>query len=165
MITQSREYASHLDYIVTWLCKWVYTAFFFPNTLSRTGGVTEKVNNEIHPELIFCKMFMIRWKCPVFKDTCLERMGFPRDTVVKSLPANAGGRRDMGLIPGLGRSLGEWNGHSGILAWESHAKRSLVGYRLWDHKSQTHTHTHTHVGKDYNNTFLSYILTMCQVLF
>ena len=34
-------------------------------------------------------------------------MGFPPDTVVKSLPANAGGRRDMGLIPGLGRSLGE----------------------------------------------------------
>ena len=141
------------DYTVTWISKssWLhshlitqvslYSIFFFPNTLSRTGGVAEKVNNEIHPELIFCKLFMIRWKCPVFKDTCLERMGFPCDTVVKSLPANAGGRRDMGLIPGSGRSLGEWNGHCSIFAWESHAKRSLVGYSLWDHKSHTHTHT------------------------
>ena len=30
------------------------------------------------------------------------------DSVVKNLPANAG---DMGLIPGLGRSLGEGNGN------------------------------------------------------
>ena len=30
--------------------------------------------------------------------------------VVKNLPANAGNKRDAGLIPGLGRSLGEGNG-------------------------------------------------------
>ena len=30
--------------------------------------------------------------------------------VVKNLPANAGEVRDMGLIPGLGRCLGERNG-------------------------------------------------------
>ena len=29
--------------------------------------------------------------------------------VVKSLPANAGDKRDMGLIPGLGRSPGDGN--------------------------------------------------------
>ena len=33
--------------------------------------------------------------------------GFPGDSVVKNLPANAG---DMGLIPGSGRSPGEGNG-------------------------------------------------------
>ena len=33
--------------------------------------------------------------------------GFPGGTVVKNPPANA---RDVGLIPGLGRSLGEGNG-------------------------------------------------------
>ena len=33
-------------------------------------------------------------------------MGYPGDTVVKNLPANAGDARDMGLIPGLGRSPG-----------------------------------------------------------
>ena len=34
-------------------------------------------------------------------------MGFPGDSVVKNLPANAG---DMGLSPGLGRYPGERNG-------------------------------------------------------
>ena len=40
-------------------------------------------------------------------------MGFPGGTVVKNLPANAGDtkRRDMGLIPGLGRSPGIGNGY------------------------------------------------------
>ena len=31
--------------------------------------------------------------------------------VVKNLPANAGDVRDLGLIPGLGRSPGEGNGN------------------------------------------------------
>ena len=34
------------------------------------------------------------------------RQGFPGDSVIKNLPANAGG---VGLIPGLGRSPGEGN--------------------------------------------------------
>ena len=34
--------------------------------------------------------------------------GFPGDSAVKNLPANAG---DVGLIPGLGRSPGEGNGN------------------------------------------------------
>ena len=37
--------------------------------------------------------------------------GFPGDSVVKNLPANAGDARDSGLIPGLGRSPGEGNGN------------------------------------------------------
>ena len=38
--------------------------------------------------------------------------------VVKNLPTNAGGIRDAGSVPGLGRSSGERNGkHSSILAW------------------------------------------------
>ena len=37
--------------------------------------------------------------------------------------------RDVGSIPGLGRSPGEGNGnHSSILAWEIHGQRSLAGY-------------------------------------
>ena len=40
--------------------------------------------------------------------------------MVKNPPANAGDKRDTGLIPGLGRSPGEGNGnHSSILAWRS----------------------------------------------
>ena len=37
--------------------------------------------------------------------------GFPSGTVVKNLPANAGDMRDVGLIPGLGRSPGGGNGN------------------------------------------------------
>ena len=37
--------------------------------------------------------------------------GIPRGSVVKSLPANAGDTRDMGLIPGSGRSPGGGHGN------------------------------------------------------
>ena len=38
-------------------------------------------------------------------------MVFLGGTVVKNLPATAGDVRDVGLIPGLGRSLGVGNGN------------------------------------------------------
>ena len=38
--------------------------------------------------------------------------GFPGGSVVKNLPANAGEARDVGSIPGLGRSSGGGNGTS-----------------------------------------------------
>ena len=60
---------------------------------------------------------------------------------------------NLGLIPRLGRSLGEGNGtHSSILAWrrkwqptpvflpgEFHGQRSLVGYSPWGHKESDRT--------------------------
>ena len=46
-------------------------------------------------------------------------MGFPGDSVVKNLPANAGDSRDLDSIPGLGRSSGvEMAVHLSILAWK-----------------------------------------------
>ena len=38
-------------------------------------------------------------------------MGFPGGSVVKKPPANAGDIRDVGSIPGLGRSPGGGNGN------------------------------------------------------
>ena len=39
--------------------------------------------------------------------------------MVKNLPANAGDARDLGLIPGSGRSPGVGNAnHSSVLAWK-----------------------------------------------
>ena len=38
--------------------------------------------------------------------------GFPGGTVVKNPPTNAGDARDVGLIPGSGRSPGIENGNS-----------------------------------------------------
>ena len=37
--------------------------------------------------------------------------GFPDNAMAKNLPANAGDARDVGSIPGLGRSSGEGNGN------------------------------------------------------
>ena len=46
-------------------------------------------------------------------------MGFPDGSVVKNLPASAGDARNLGLIPGLGRSPGKENGNLlQFLAWE-----------------------------------------------
>ena len=38
-------------------------------------------------------------------------MGFPGGSVVKNLPSNAGDTRNVGAIPGWGRSPGEGNGY------------------------------------------------------
>ena len=44
---------------------------------------------------------------------------FPDGSVVKNLPASAGDARNLGLIPGLGRSPGKENGNLlQFLAWE-----------------------------------------------
>ena len=46
-------------------------------------------------------------------------MEFSGGTVVKNLPANAGDARDMGSIPGWGRSSGAGMAtHFSILAWK-----------------------------------------------
>ena len=63
---------------------------------------------------------------------------------VKNLPANAGDARDMGSIPGWGRSLGVGNGNPLQYSFlESHGQRSLVGYSPKGRKeSDTTEHTH-----------------------
>ena len=57
-------------------------------------------------------------------------MGFPGDSVVKNLPANAG---DVDWTPGWDRSL-EKDPHSSILAGKSHGQRILAGYSPQDRK-------------------------------
>ena len=62
--------------------------------------------------------------------------GFPGGTVVKNLPANAGDARDMGSIPGSGRSPG--GGHDNLLQYSClenpHEQGSLEGYSPRGHK-------------------------------
>ena len=44
--------------------------------------------------------------------TCIHSiLGFPRGLVVKNLPASAGDRRDVGSVPGSGRSPGGGHGN------------------------------------------------------
>ena len=71
--------------------------------------------------------------------------------VVRNPPANAGDVRDMGPIPGLGRSPGEGYGHPLQYSCLENPKKSLMGYTVHGvTKSQirlkqlgTHIHTHT----------------------
>ena len=57
---------------------------------------------------------------------------------------------DAGLIPGLGRSPGEGNGHSSILAGKSSGQRSLVGHNPWSYKeSDTTEYARTIVMQQY----------------
>ena len=63
-------------------------------------------------------------------------MGFPGDSVVKNLPANAGDIRDLGSVSGLGRSPG--GRHGNPLQYSClenpHEQRNLAGYSPWGHK-------------------------------
>ena len=53
------------------------------------------------------------------QDTVSFTVGFPGDTVVKNLPANAGVTRDVCSIPGSGRSPRVGNGNPlQYLAWK-----------------------------------------------
>ena len=60
-------------------------------------------------------------------------MGFPCGSAGKESACNA---RDMGLIPGLGRSPGR--GHGNLIQYSClenpHGQRKLVGYSPWGHK-------------------------------
>ena len=70
--------------------------------------------------------------------------------LVKNQPANTGGTRDAGLIPGLGRSPGEGNGSPLQYSCleNSMAREAWQGIAQGVMKSQTwlrvHAHTHTH---------------------
>ena len=56
--------------------------------------------------------------------------------LVRNPPANAGDIGDLGLIPGLGRFLGEGHGNPlpVFLPEKSPGQRSPVGCSPWDHK-------------------------------
>ena len=69
------------------------------------------------------------------------RLGFPWDSVVKNLPANAG---DLSSVPGSEDPLEkEMATHPSILAWKSHGQRNLTGYKLGAAKSQMWLNVHT----------------------
>ena len=61
--------------------------------------------------------------------------------MVKNLPLNAEDIRDVGSIPGLGRSPGGGHGYPlpVFLPRESHGQRSLIGYSPWGHKESDMT--------------------------
>ena len=92
----------------------------------------------LHNPLIACFLANLFAFLPCSDNSVLSlfcHRGFAGVSAVKNPPANAGGARDTGLIPGLRRSSGGGNAiHFSILAWEIHGQRSLVGYSPWGRK-------------------------------
>ena len=73
--------------------------------------------------------------------------------MVKNPPANAGGTKDAGLIPGSGRSLGEGNGYALQYSCleNPNGQRSLVGYSPWSHKEldmTEHASVHAYIAEN-----------------
>ena len=67
--------------------------------------------------------------------------------LVKKLPANAGDSRDVGLIPGLGRSPGGGNGNSLLYSCLENSMDRGVWWATVSRvtkESNTTVHTHTH---------------------
>ena len=65
------------------------------------------------------------------------RWGFPGGLVVKNLLAKAGGTRDVGSIPGSGRSPGVGKGNSPQYFCLENS--NLAGYHPWSHKESDMT--------------------------
>ena len=74
--------------------------------------------------------------------TKLKLLGFPRGSIVKNPPGNAG---DAGSIPGSGRTPGkEMAIHSGILAWRIPWTQEPVRLHPWGGKELDMTEQLTH---------------------
>ena len=73
-------------------------------------------------------------------------MSFPGGTAVKKLPANAGDSRDVGVIPGSGRSPGVGNGNP----FQYSCLKNFIDRGAWCatvhgvSKRQTQMNTQTH---------------------
>ena len=70
--------------------------------------------------------------------------------VVKNLPAKARDIKDMGSLPGLGRSGGGHGNPLVSLPAESHRQRSLEGYSPWDHKESNTTEAIYHASSSHH---------------
>ena len=77
-----------------------------------------------------------------------ETKGFPSDSDGKESACNAG---DPGLILGLGRSPGEWNGYpfQYYCLENSDGQRSLAGYSTWGRKELDMTETITSMRENF----------------
>ena len=79
-------------------------------------------------------------------------VGFTGDTVIKNLPVNAGDTRDLGSIPGSGRSPGVGNGNplqyscleNSMDKGDWQATICHVGVSESNVTKHAHIHTHTH---------------------
>ena len=112
--------------------------------ISRAGLSSEEVEMLLHHHNM------------TFETISWSNSGFPGGAAVKNPPANAGDSRDMGSVPGSGRSSGGGNGNllqyscpgnlmdrgawQAIVHWVAKSRTQLHD---WEH-TQRHRYTHTH---------------------
>ena len=87
---------------------------------------------------------------------CVYKVGFPCNANGKESSASAGDARDLGSIPGLGRSPGGGNGNALQYylenpmdkgAWQATVDGVTKNDTTERARVHTHTHTHTHTHK------------------
>ena len=98
------------------------------------------INLAVYPTWTKCQMYIFfcliirMYSCTLKIENTILHMVL----VVKNLPANAGDIRDMGLIPGLGRSPGD-QPTPVFRPGKPHGESSLVGYSPWGSQRAGHT--------------------------
>ena len=96
-------------------------------------------------------------------------MGFPGGSGVKNPPASAGDARDVGSIPGSGRSPGgKMATHSSILAWkfpwaEEPGGLHCTGVTRSRTRLSTCTHTHTHTEYSTGNYIQQSLINLNEI--
>ena len=93
-----------------------------------------------------------------------SQRAFPGGSAGKESACNAG---DLGLIPGFGRFPGEGTVYATpvFLPGKFHGKRSLVGYRSWDHRVGCVWETNTHCRSHKDTYMFSKFQVAIQILF
>ena len=108
----------------------------------------------------FCLLSTIIICDNILRASIIFRINFPQVAlVVKNLPANAGDARDVGSVPGLGKSPAEGNGNALQYSW----LKNSVGREAWQAAvlgSQRVEHDWAHT---YTNAF--YVPTWCHSIF
>ena len=113
-----------------WSRKWQHTAVFLPE---KFHGQRSLVGPWARKELLMTEWLMLS----LSKGVMWVRYRTSQVvTVVKNLPDNAGGTRDMGSILGSERFpwSRKWQPTPVFLPGKSHEQRILVGYSPWGHK-------------------------------
>ena len=97
---------------------------------------------------IFVVLFQRPYHCFYYYTLQWIYFGLPGWHGGKESPANAGDARDVGLIPGSGRSLGEekWKPASVFLPGKFRGQRSLAGSWRIHGVTQSHTRLSMHTG-------------------
>ena len=81
--------------------------------------------------------FFFFW-CSLYSKSHFHYLGLPRWHSGKESACQCQRHKNMGFIPGLGRSPGVENGSSLQYSCLENGQRSLVGYHPWDHPRVGH---------------------------